>query len=473
MRQEPPLPAELWDRIPAVVQAALLLVVGQYEQRIAALEQRARELEQRLNQNSTNSSRPPSSDAPAVKRAPPRSPSGRARGGQAGHALQQRALLPADQTHALKPAACRGCGHPLAGNDARPLRHQVLELPVLRPAVTEYHLHRLRCPRWGLSTCATLPAGIPRGGHGPRLPSVLARMTGAYRLSNRMAQTVCADVFALPICAGQVCAREAETTAATAAVVAALREHVRTQPANVDETGWRQERRRGWLGVVVSSTVTVFTIASSRAARIARELVDPAAGRVITSDRFPSYGWLPLRQRQICWAHLQRDFQALVDRHNAGSPVGEELLCCGQDRFTWWYRVRDGTPRRSTFRQYRGVVRGMVRGQLEAGRGCGCAKTEAVCRNLLALEPALWTFVRVEGIEPTNNAAERALRHAVQWRKTSYGTDSAGGSRFVENRLSLVATCRQQRRNVLGFLTQCCEAYVQGRKSPTLLPASD
>jgi transposase len=473
MRQEPPIPAELWDQIPPAVQAALLLVFQQYEQRIAALEQRVRELDERLNQNSTNSSRPPSSDAPAVQRAPPRSPSGRPRGGQNGHALQQRPLLPADQTHVLKPAACRGCGHTLAGNDRRPLRHQVLELPAIQPEVTEYQLHRLQCPRCGLSTCATLPAGVPRGGQGPRLQSVLALMTGAYRLSKRMVQTFCADVFALPICAGQVCALEAQTTAATAAVVEALREHVQTRPANVDETGWRQERCRGWLWTVVTASVTIFTIALSRAAGVARELVDPSAGQVITSDRFPSYDWLPLRQRQICWAHLQRDFQAMVDRANTGSPIGEELLCCAEDLFTWWYRVRDGTLSRSTFRQYMSAVRGMVRDQLAAGLGCGCAKTEVVCRNLLALEPALWTFVRVEGIEPTNNAAERALRHAVQWRKTSYGTDSAGGSRFVENILSIVATCRQQGRHVLEFLTQCCEAYVQGKKPPSLLPASD
>jgi transposase len=473
MRQEPPIPAELWDLVPPAAQEALLLAWQRYEQRIATLERRVRELDERLNQNSSNSSRPPSTDAPAVKRAPPRAPTVRPRGGQAGHALQRRPLLPADRTHVVKPSACRGRGHPLAGDDPRPLRHQVLELPAIHPEVTEYQRHRLKCPRCGLSTCAALPAGVPRGGQGPRLQSVLALMTGAYRLSKRMVQTFCADVFGLPLCAGQVCALEAETTAATAAVVEALREHARTRPANVDETGWREGRRRGWLWTVVTSAVTVFTIALSRAAGVARDLLDPSAGQVITSDRFPSYDWLPRRQRQLCWAHLQRDFQAMVDRGNAGSPVGEELLCCAQDLFTWWYRVRDGTLSRATFRRYMGAVRGMVRDQLEAGCGCGCAKTEAVCRNLLEWEPALWTFVRVEGIEPTNNAAERALRHAVQWRKTSYGTDSAAGSRFVETILSVVATCRQQGRNVLEFLTQCCEASVQGKKSPTLLPASE
>jgi transposase len=168
MKQEPPLPAELWDQIPSAVQAALLVVFQQHEQRIAALEQRVRDLEEQLGQNSTNSSRPPSSDSPAVKRASPRTPTGRRRGGPPGHQLQQRPLLPADHTHVLKPSTCRGCGHTRSGKDPRPLRPQVLELPEIRPEVTEYQLPRLSCPRCGLSTCATLPAGVPRGGQGPR-----------------------------------------------------------------------------------------------------------------------------------------------------------------------------------------------------------------------------------------------------------------------------------------------------------------
>jgi transposase len=162
----------------------------------------------------------------------------------------------------------------------------------------------------------------------------------------------------------------------------------------------------------------------------------------------------------------------MVDRVNTGSAIGEELLCCAQDVFTWWYRVRDGTLRRSTFQQYMGVVRSMVREQLQAGAVCACAKTAGVCRELLAVEPALWTFVRVEGIEPTNNAAERALRHAVLWRKTSQGTYSEAGSRFVENILTVVTTCRQQGRNALEYLTECCQATLRKLAPPSLMPQS-
>src|SRR3954451_11987312 len=216
----------------------------------------------------------------------------------------------------------------------------------------------------------------------------------------------------------------------------------------------------------------MFTISLSRAAAVAQELVDPTAGQVITTDRYKGYLWLPLRQRQVCWAHLIRDFQAMVDRANAGSAIGEELLCCAEDLFTWWYRVRDGTLSRSTFERYAAELRPWVRSQLEAGAACACAKTAGTCREVLTVEPALWTFMRVEGVEPTNNAAERALRHAVLWRRISGGTDSTDGSRFVERMLTVVATCRQQKRNVLDYLSSCFEAHLRGQKVPSLVPAN-
>src|SRR5262245_14720349 len=430
MMPVPPLPGELWEQIPPAAQAAITALIRQYEQRLQTLQHRMEDLEQRLGQNSTNSSRPPPTDAPTVKRRPLQPPSGLKKGAQRGHPLQLRPLLPPDRTVPCKPASCRRCGRPLHGDDPEPLRRQVIELPPPRPDVTEYQLHRLACRCCGITTCAALPAGVPAGGQGPRLQAVVALLTGAYRLSKRLVGELCIDVLGVPISAGQVCALEAETAAATDAVVQELRDFARGQPANVDETGWRENRQRGWLWTVVTKAGTVFTIALSRAGSVAQGLLDPAHGQVITTDRYKGYLWLPLRQRQICWAHLSRDFQAMVDRADAGSAIGEELLCCAQDLFAWWYRVRDGTLSRSTFRRYVADLRPWVRSQLEAGSACPCAKTAGTCREVLAIEPALWTFLRVEGIEPSNNAAERALRHAVQWRKTSYGTESEAGSHF-------------------------------------------
>src|SRR6516165_974701 len=277
MTDGPPLPADLWGSLPPEAQALILALraeVAELRAEVCDQQRHIADLQERLNQNSANSSRPPSTDPPTVKRRPPRPSSGRSPGGQPGHERHQRLLLPPDHTEVLKPSRCRRCGHALRGEDPQPLRHQVLELPKIRPEVTEYQLHRLRCPGCGLSTCASSPAGVPTGGQGPRLQAVLALMTGAYRMSKRMAETFCADVLGVPVCAGQICASESATAAATEPVVQELREYVQSQPANVDETGWWQRRQRGWLWTVVTQAVTVFTITLSRAGSVARGLVD-------------------------------------------------------------------------------------------------------------------------------------------------------------------------------------------------------
>ena len=469
MTSAPPIPPELWDQVPPAAQAALLAFFQQQQRRIATLEQRVRDLEERLAQNSANSSKPPSSDPPAVKRLPPRPPSGRRRGGQPGHPMLRPPPLEPTRIEHLRPAACRRCGHPLSGHDPAPICHQVIELPPVAPQVTEYRLHRLPCQRCGTRTCAGLPCGVPAGRYGPRLQAALALLVGAYRLSKRHVEALCADLFGVPITAGQVCALERQTAQALTPVVAELHAYVQAQPANVDETGWRQGGRRCWLWVVATAAATVFHIAGSRAGRVLRDLLGPLRDSVVTSDRFAAYNWLPLRRRQVCWAHLLRDFQAMVDRGNAGSAVGRMLLGWAGCVFAWWPRVRDGTLARSSFRRYLGPIRACFREDLEAGAACPCPKTAAVCRELLKLEPALWTFARVEGVEPTNNAAERALRHAVCWRKTSFGTASAAGSRFVERVLTVVATCRQQGRGALEYLTECCRAALRGAAPPALL----
>src|SRR5262245_45830277 len=171
---KPPLPVELWAKIPPDAQAALLAVFQHYEQRLADLQRQVDDLRAQLGQNSHNSSRPPSTDPPGLKPAPPRPPSGRRRGGQPDHPLQQRAFLePTQSPVVLRPQRCRGCGRPLCGADPAPLRHQVLELPTLRPEVTDYYLHRLGCPDCGVTTCAPLPPGVPTGQYGPRLQAAL------------------------------------------------------------------------------------------------------------------------------------------------------------------------------------------------------------------------------------------------------------------------------------------------------------
>jgi transposase len=260
---------------------------------------------------------------------------------------------------------------------------------------------------------------------------------------------------------------ERSTAAALERPVAELEEYVRTQRANVDETSWREAGRRAWLWVVVTPLVTIFHIAATRCGRVAKQLLGPAHGQVVTSDRWKAYNGF--RRRQLCWAHLRRDFQAMTDRQNSGGAIGQRLIELSGRMFAWWHRVRDGTLARSSFQVYISGLRAEVSEALTSGAACGCRKTAATCRDLIAHERKLWAFVRREGVEPTNNAAERALRHAVLWRKGSGGTDSSRGSRFVERLLSVRETCRQQGRGLLEYLVGCCRARLEGEGSPSLL----
>jgi len=261
-------------------------------------------------------------------------------------------------------------------------------------------------------------------GYGPRLASLVALCSGAYRLSKRRVASFCTEVLGVPIALGEVCEVEQTVARALDPPVQEARAYVRTQDANVDEATWWEQGRRGWLWVAVTQWVSVFCIRASRGTKVLREVVGKAYRAILTSDLAKAYNGHPLRQRQVCWAHLRRDFQAMIDRGGAGAGVGERLLEYAAGLFGWWHWVRDGTWAQSTFQRYASWLRSVVREELAAGTRCSCPKTAATCRALLSVEPALWTFVRREGIEPTNNAAERALRRAVQWRKTSYGTDS-------------------------------------------------
>jgi len=269
---------------------------------------------------------------------------------------------------------------------------------------------------------------------------------------------------------GSVPACERAVSAAVAAPVATARAYVQGQAvAGADETGWREGRQRAWLWVAVTAWVTVFRVHARRGTVAARALLGRFAG-VLGSDRWKAYGAWPLRRRQLCWAHLRRHFVAFAEGPGAAGRLGQALLAETARLFAWWYRVRDGTLARSTFRTYVAPLRQRVEALLRQGTRCRHAPTAATCREILALAPALWTFVRVPGVEPTNNAAERALRPGVLWRKNSFGSHSAAGSRFVERMMTVAATLKQQQRNVVDYVTQACEAALRGERAPSLLP---
>jgi len=371
-----------------------------------------------------------------------------------------------------RPTDCRRCGHALVGDDPTPLVHQVAELPKIEPLVDEYRLHRLGCPQCGTTTCGTLPEGVPQGCFGPSLQAVLATLAGGYRLSKRQVRQMAGDLFGLSIATGMVSKLERQSAAVLEAPYNELAMDVHdVEAVGIDDTSWRENRHKAQLWVVVTALTTVFTIAAQRSAAVAKAVLGSKPNQGVTSDRHSSFEWIDPAWRQICWSHLERDFQAMIDRGGAGEATGRRLLRLAQRMFRWWHRVRDGTMDRGRFKTIAARLRREVKAALKSGQTCGCAKTAATCFEILKVEEALWTFVRVEGVEPTNNGPERALRHAVIWRRVSGGTDSVHGSRFVERMLTVVATCRQQKRNVLDYLSACFEAHLRGPKVPSLLPA--
>jgi transposase len=460
-----PQPPDFPDNLPPQVVAYIRAL----EAAITELKAEVAELKAQLHQNSANSSKPPSSDAPHLKPAPPKRPSGKRSGGQPGHPKAERALLPPDEIRLLKPDRCRDCSRPLSGGDPNPLVHQVHELPVIAPHVTEYRCHRLRCSHCGATTAAPVPPEATSG-YGPRAQAVAAMLTGSCRLGKRGVSRLFDDLFGLPLSPAMVCKLQRQTAAALHSITEQARIYTRGQPANVDETGWKQGNTRAWLWVAVTTLVVAFLVRRTRG-RSAFDDLRGGSTQVHTTDRYPVYTHLKKHKRQVCWAHLRRDFQALIDRNSAGSQIGAQLMGCADRMFACWYRVRDGTRSRATFGSvYVPELRRHMREWLQSGAACACAKTAGTCREILAVEASLWTFVRVAGVEPTNNAAEREVRHAVCWRKTSFGTASEDGSRFVERILTVIASCRRQNRNVLDFLTHAVTAARTGEKPPTLIP---
>jgi transposase len=478
METSPALLHEGGERTPPEAQAYMRALEARVEtltSMVHAFQEQIDTLQEQLNQTSRNSSRPPSSDPPQPHR-PSRPRGQRRRGGPPGHPGHTRTLLPVDEVHevvVIKPEECAQCHAPLSGDDPKPWRHQVIELPPLKPVVTEYQWHQLVCAACGEVTRAPWPTGVPSGTYGPRVQATVALYTGAYRLSKRTTQQMMDDVFGVPLSVGTISPLEQVTTAAVAAPVEEARTFVHEQEvAHLDETSWRQGDKRAWLWVAVTSWVTVCVVRLSRGGHVARELLGEAFSGILGTDRYSAYTWYPVRWRQLCWAHLLRDFEAIRDRGGASEELGEALLAQAHQMFTWWHRVREGTLKRSTFRAYMSPLRREVERLLEVGRRGGVPKTAGTCQDILKRREALWTFVQVAGVEPTNNAAERSIRPGVLWRKGSFGTQSEEGSRFVESMMTVVSTLKQQQRNVLAYLTAACEAALRGEVAPSLLPAN-
>lgn len=473
---EPPRPATL-EEAWAVIDA--LWAMNQ------ALSQRVTHLEERLNLDSSNSSKPPSSNPPGKKLGKFNRNKGdnrKARGGQPGHPGISRSLLPPEkvtETFVCHPAPVCACGGEIHVS-SRFLRHQIFEVPEMTPLVWEYQLHQGLC----LSCCerhtASLPPGIPTGFLGPRALGLQAMLVSHFHLSKAKVQQLFADLFSLEVSTGALSGSEATLAHALeplyAEAQAALQE---ADVVNVDETGFRQGNadgqnatgKKAWVWVAVSTHLTVFRVALSRGQDAAKALLGEDFKGLVGCDRWSGYFWLPLAQRAYCWAHLAREYQRIAQRSGESGQLGQDLLKVVEDVFTARSENRLATEQDALRDR---MCRLLEQGNAyipAKGETSERAKTARTCRSLLAVEAAYWTFADHDHVELTNNAAERAIRPVVVWRKVCYGTQSERGSRLLERVFTVTATCRQQARPVWQTLTQAIEAYLGKGARPSLIPS--
>jgi transposase len=452
--------------------------IAQLEQKLAELADRVRDLEARLGQNASNSSLPPSANPPQAPPPVRKKPTGRKAGGQPGHTAHLRERLPPERltepTIHYLPGMCEVCQDGLACAPAadapQPRWHQVVELPEFPVRVTEYQAHGRTCRSCGHVTWAKIPQQIRDHVCGPRLAATLSFLSGVLHASKRGIEEFVGTVLQAPIALGTVSNLEQEMSAALADAHTEAQQAVQEATAkNVDETGWKQAGQKRWLWGAATARVACFVIAATRGALGLAALLGQKIKGVIGSDRWSAYGRLKLGLRQLCWAHLKRDFQKLVDRGSDAADIGEMGLDAVDVVFSLWHAFLGGGLSRGQLQRHMTPVRQTLREWLELGCACKDSKAAAFCANLLAVEPALWTFIHKEGVEPTNNLIERLLRPGVLWRKNAFGCHSEAGCRFVERILTVVQTLRLQKRPVLDFLYESLLAHRQARKAPQLL----
>lgn len=444
---------------------------------VADLQAKVHDLEARLGQNSSNSSLPPSANPPAAPKPVVKKPAGRTSGGQPGHEPHLRQRLPASRvTEVIRfvPRACRCCQAALPARpgpqDPEPTWHQVVELPPLIARVTEYQGHTRTCPDCGTLTHAAIPAELRRHVVSPRLAALLAYLRGAHQVSQRGLEEFVETVLDVPLSLGTINRLERQMSAALRPAHAEALAAVRRAPVkHVDETGWK--RAGGWLWLAATAQVAVFVIHARRSAAGLRALLGEAMGGVLCTDRWSAYNRLPLEQRQICWAHLKRDFRKCLDRGGAAAAVGAAGLRITRELFACWHRARDGPVERDHLLEAIAPLARRLERVLSAGQRCADGPAAAFCANLLELWPALWRFTLEEGVEPTNNHAERMLRRGVLWRKRSFGSQSEDGCRFAERMLTVVQTLRLQNRSALSYLHDALAAHRAGLPAPQLLSA--
>lgn len=459
------------------------------EQQIVEAEKKIEDLEHQLalrRQNSTTTSKPPSSDGLAgdQRLRGRRKKSRRKAGGQPGHAGHCRPLVPIERVKAvvdLFPDACGHCQQTLAATECEstgePRRHQITELPPIEAHITEYRCHQVLCPACGRMTQAPLPEDVA-GQFGPQLTALIAYLTVVCRLPRRVVWRLLEDVLQISLSVGSTQNTWEEASAAVAPAYAELERAVATQPVlNVDETGHRTNGAKRWLWVFVAPTFLFYRIATSRGTDVLRQLLGPSFPGILCSDRLPAYLKYPVDQRQLCWAHLIRGLKSAHEL--AKTPAGRRFcvnaLALTRRLFRLWHRFRGDPDARggplTRAQLFDPAERLAKRLHALADQHVNASDKQVrnLARALVQHHQHLFTFMSEDGVEPTNNLAERGLRTAVIWRKIMFGTRSDDGERAVERLLTVVRTCQLQQISALLYITAAIRAHRHHQTVASLL----
>jgi len=447
---------------------------------VAALTKQVGELTEKLRQNSRNSHLPPSSDPPgnASKAGGAKRPkSERKRGGQPGHRGTRRDLVPEEEVDEfvdLFPAECENCWAGLPEDpDSNAKRHQVVEVPPIKPHIKEVRQHAVTCACCGHRTRAAYDLDIIAASpFGPRLASIAALLTGIYHVSRRRAAKLLSDLLGVRISLGAVSAVEARVSEAVKPAVDEAWTRVEGAPVkHTDGTSWLKAGSLLALWTIATTAVTVFKIITDGSRATLQPLFGALRG-ILVSDRATALAFWAMDRRQICWAHLLRKAVAFSERDGPSAAFGRDLLNYIGILFEYWHAYKAGSLDRATFRAWMGPVRAQVEALLERAVDANVDRLSGSCANILEHRLALWTFVDHDGVEPTNNHAERELRAFVLWRRQSFGAQSDRGNLFAERLMTVAHTARKQGKDVLGFLTRCCEAHAAGTRAPSLFAAA-
>ena len=436
---------------------------------IGQLLERVQALEERVKLNSSNSSKPPSSDGPGKPNRAQRRASNRKRGAQPGHKGSFRTLVDASEVDRIvdcRPESLCECGAAVLVSEDEPQRHQVFEVPPIRAQIDEYRRYSGRCTGCGKWHLGALPAGVPSGQLGPRALSLVGVLSTAYHLTQRKICGLLDQVLGLRFSVGAISQAHGKVANALRTPVAEAVASLPTAPALwMDETSYPREGFSShWAWAVVQPQLAVFAIYPSRARYVVNDLIGPNCTAVVTTDRYASYAHLDPERRQVCWAHLVRDVTRIAQRAGQAGRVGHRLLGLALVMFRWHDQGKlAGTKlQRLQKRMREALQRGVDQAR--------CQRTARTCANLIDLWPALWTFTTDARLEPTNNAAERALRPLVLKRKISGPTRSRRGDQFLSYGYTAYETCRRQGRDLWHFMHGAVHALIAGTAPPSLIP---